>query len=54
MELIESDGSTKINATSGIVQYCYQGRKHVICDSFWSFSNARVACRSLGYSPYGN
>ena len=31
-----------------------QGRRHVICDSFWSFSDARVACRSLGYSPYGN
>lgn len=38
----------------GLVQFCLNATRTVICDDSLTFSDAKVACRSLGYSPYGN
>ena len=38
----------------GIIEFCVKGMRNVICDNSWSYFDAMVGCRGLGYSPYGN
>ena len=46
--------STNPTLVGGIVEFCIKGRRNVICDTSWSFLDAMVGCKGLGYSPYGN
>ena len=46
--------STNPTLVGGIVEFCVKGRRNVICDNSWSYFDAMVGCRGLGYSPYGN
>ena len=41
------------NSLSGIVEICAFGVQGVICDYNWDHADARVACKQLGFSPYG-
>ena len=38
----------------GRVEVCLGGQFGTVCSQTWSNKDASVACRSLGYSPYGN
>ena len=51
--------STNPTLVGGIVEFCAKGVVNVICsniisDNSWSYFDAMVGCRGLGYSPYGN
>ena len=46
--------STNPTLVGGIVEFCVKGVRNVICDNSWSYFDAMVGCRGLGYSPYGN
>ncbi len=37
----------------GRVEICVSGEWGSVCDEGWSFTDARVACRQLGYSDTG-
>ena len=42
------------NSGSGIVALCMRGIWTAVCDYFWGFRAASVACRGFpGHSPYG-
>ena len=45
--------STNPTLVGGIVEFCVKGMRNVICDNSWSYFDAMVGCRGLGYSPYG-
>ena len=52
MRLLQYSGS--LNATSGgVVQLCFDDKKYLVCDNGWDFTDAKVLCQSVGYSPYG-
>ena len=46
--------STNPTLVGGIVEFCIKGMRNIICDNSWSYFDAMVGCRGLGYSPYGN
>ena len=37
----------------GLVEICNNGRWEFICTSYWDSSDAKVACRQLGYTDIG-
>ncbi|GFR39709.1 hypothetical protein Agub_g188 [Astrephomene gubernaculifera] len=48
----QSYNDTAAGTAGGRVEYCYNGQWGTMCQDSWSAPEARVVCRSLGYS-YG-
>ena len=42
-----------LSETEGIVQMCANGRIGLVCGANWTTNEARVLCRSIGYSYTG-
>ena len=46
-----SGGTT---SREGRVEMCYDRQWGTVCDDLWGTADAKVACRQLGFSSYGN
>ena len=44
---------TGTSSTQGRVEVCVKNQWGTVCDDLWNTSEARVACRQLGYSEIG-
>ena len=44
-------GGTNLNETEGRVEICYAGNWYRLCNWYFSYQEARVVCKQLGY-PY--
>ena len=53
VDLVTSSGASSILA-HGVISLCNGTERYIICEGGWSYENAKVACKSAGYSPYGN
>ena len=43
----------KGSLTRGRVEVCIGGRYGAVCDEYWDYEDASVACSQLGFSPHG-
>ena len=52
-----NDGDVRLTGssirTAGRVEICVESVWTTMCDQNWDLRDAKVACRELGYSPYG-
>ena len=52
-----SDGDLRLagerTAVSGRLEICYNKAWGTVCNNAWGSDDSRVACRQLGFQPYG-
>ena len=52
-----TEGAIKLSGSSvehaGRIEICMEGIQTILCDDSWDIKDAQVACRELGYPPYG-
>ena len=53
-----TDGQLRLRGRNisreGRVEMCYERQWGTVCDNSWGTSDAKVACRQLGFSSDGN
>ena len=53
-----TDGDLRLRggttSQEGNVEMCYERQWGTVCDRYWGEPDAKVACRQLGFSSYGN
>ena len=52
IRLVSSSGSTSSSLTAGRLEVYYSGQWGTVCNYFFGVSDARAACRELGYTSY--
>ena len=53
VRLAVGDGDGASDLFRGRVEVCIDGGFGTVCDDSWDNQDASVACRQLGFSPYG-
>ena len=53
VDLVNLYYGTLSDTNYGLLRICMNGQRDPVCDTDWDENEARVACRSAGYSPYG-
>ena len=54
VRLVARNGQTSPTLTAGRLEVYYNGRWGTVCDDSFGASEARTACRQLGFSGYLN
>ena len=48
-----NSGLERVNAKSGLVEVLWGSEWRSVCDDYWTYEDANVLCRQLGFLGFG-